>query len=106
MNILEYEIPIKDKFDLLMPKDSEILSFQSVGYFLKLWILAKEDVEEEIREFKLFRKGLFIKKDELSGYKFVGTAQKYSEYGGSFVLHLFVKETLHDIIEKKIDSMF
>jgi hypothetical protein len=103
MNIWKYEIPIKDDFTLEMPKDSKILSFQLQKDIPQLWAIVDENAEKEIREFKLLGTGLSFKKEELLGYNFVGIIQMYD---GDFILHLFVKETLHDIIEKRVDSMF
>jgi hypothetical protein len=103
MNIWKYEIPIKDNFTLEIPKDSKILSFQVQDDSPKIWALVEEELEKETREFKLLGTGLSFKKEELNDYKFVGTIVMYN---GSFVLHLFIKETLHDVIAKTISSQF
>jgi len=105
MNIWKYEVPInEDSFILEMPKDSKILSFQLQKENPQIWaIVDDENDEKEIREFKLLGTGLSFGKEKLVGYEFIGTIQMYD---GDLVLHLFIKETLHNIIKRTISSHF
>lgn len=86
MKIFKYEVPLLDKFELEMPVDSEILSFQSQNGNIMLWVLVDPGCLSETRRFKLLSTGSDIDMDVDETNKFIGTVQQLN---GNLVWHLF-----------------
>lgn len=85
MKIFKYSIPLKDEFTLMLPKDAEILSFQSQLNDLFIWVCVNENAELVKRWFILRGTGheLDIPRIQLN---YIDTAQMN---GGNLVWHLF-----------------
>lgn len=94
--IFKYEIPIMDHFELELPLNAEILSFQSQtekeGVLRKekfyIWAIIndEEGLNDEKRYFRLAGTGHDITEDFPKIKKYIGTAQIGN---GALVLHLF-----------------
>ena len=83
MKIFKYEIPIKDKFDLELPKHSKILSFQVQNEKPYIWVLLDETKVLKHRYFTIVGTGHeFEYHPDIMIY--IGTIQM-----GSLVWHLF-----------------
>ena len=84
--VYKYKIPILDTFELDLPKDTRVLSFQCQKEDFCIWALVNTlDVELETRKFRLCGTGHDIYEWE-KRLIFIGTAQKF---GGELVFHLF-----------------
>jgi hypothetical protein len=84
MKIFKYEVPLFENFELEMPIDSKILSFQSQNGNLVLWAAVYQNSSLETRVFKLLGTGSDIDMDYV--ISFIGTVQQLN---GNLVWHLF-----------------
>jgi hypothetical protein len=78
----------KDKIEIEMPKNAEILCVQRDGKtgIPCIWAIVDTDAEKETRYFELFGTGIKIHSDMGIERKYVGT---YQYQRGEFVGHLF-----------------
>lgn len=83
--VYKYEIPLKDDFELELPREAEILSFQCQHDAPCIWVLVEPRNPPVKRRFRFAGTGHDIKQDP-KGLKFIGTAQMH---GGSLIWHLF-----------------
>lgn len=51
MKVFKYQIPMEDFFELLLPKNSEILSFRLQNYIPCIWVLVDEDNLTELEKY-------------------------------------------------------
>lgn len=81
--IFKYEIPIKDYFELNLPKNARILSIQCQLGLPKIWCVVDPHVEFEIRKFTILG----------TGYQMGSAKMEYIETfqinEGNLVFHLF-----------------
>jgi hypothetical protein len=93
MKILKYQIPekffINEPFQIIMPADSVVLSFQVQENNPFIWALVDEGLLPQRRNFYLFGTGHEIKNHEIK--KYIGTIQIER-----LVWHLF-EETKNDM---------
>lgn len=85
MEVWKFAIPIKDYFELSLPKDSEILSFGVQKEVPCIWVLVKEEFPNTVRRFRLIGTGHLIIEDR-EQLKFIGTVIIHE---GKRVWHLF-----------------
>lgn len=60
MTIWKYEVPVRDSFELELPKGAEILSCQNQhggSESLQMWALMDTEAEKEIRRFRIYGTG-------------------------------------------------
>ncbi len=81
--IYKYEIQIDDNFSLKIPKESEILSFQTQHGTPYIWAKVNPENTTEERKFRLIGTGHPIKEKNLS---FIGAIQLHQ---GTLIFHLF-----------------
>lgn len=84
--IWKFDVPIRDEFGLLMPKDAEILKLDLQDGLPKMWALV--DPENLKKERFFIGRGTGHPINE-SNIRYVGTVVMRD---GRFVLHLFEKE--------------
>ena len=86
-SIWKFEVPVKDKFKISMPKGTQIISFQSQDREAYIWGIVETDVEFVVRTFVIRGTGHIFKGDPGT---YIGTIQMYD---GMLVWHLFeIKE--------------
>jgi len=110
--IFKYGIPPTDHFELVLPLNAEILTFQSQKGSFYIWAIVEEGSNDEKRYFRLAGTGHDLTGDFPKIKKYIGTAQIAD---GGLVFHLFeiykrggvtlegekrVKEALEDIEEE------
>lgn len=88
ITIWKYVIPIKDHFELEMPFNSKILSFQLQKGVPMIWCQVNTDLKLIERKFRLCGTEHEL---ENKYWKFIGTIQLRE---GNMVFHLFEKEVI------------
>jgi hypothetical protein len=83
MVIWKYKIPIRDLFEIEMPKDAGVLCVQMQGDTPCIWVRVGDKEPLEKRAFAIVGTGQSFNDDE---YFYVETFQ---QYGGQLVWHLF-----------------
>jgi len=82
-SIWKFNFPIRDEFQLQMPKGAEILSVQIQHEKPTLWAICDTESKNETRNFSIYGTGHPINPN---GKKFIATFQMAN---GSLVWHLF-----------------
>ncbi len=86
MRVFKYEIPMKDSFELALPRDAKIISFQVQYDKPVIWALVDiEETRKTEREFRLVGTGHPLEKSAVDVFH-IGTVQMHM---GNLVLHLF-----------------
>lgn len=86
--IYKYEVPVKGRFKLLLPKESVILSFQNQNGMPCIWAIVETAHIEEERNFRLFGTGHPLENIPKGvGLHYIGTAQQSQT--PPLVWHLF-----------------
>jgi len=83
MKIFKYQVPIKDYCEIQMPKNTQILTFQSQYDIPCIWALVDPEQPIESRKFRIAGTGHEIKGKAL---EYIGTCQMMN---GTLVWHLF-----------------
>lgn len=98
--IFKYDVPATDHFELELPLNAEILTFQSQRESFCIWAIIEEGLNDEKRYFRLAGTGHDLTEDSTRIKKYIGTAQIA---GGGLVFHLF---ELHKInkLEGKLND--
>jgi hypothetical protein len=84
-SVFKYEVPIEDRFKLMLPKHAKILSFQAQHERPQIWALVDPEEEAMEREFRLAGTGHPIDERDVNLY-YIGTCQMRD---GGLVWHLF-----------------
>lgn len=86
--IFKYDIPVADYFELELPLNAEVLTFQSQRESFYIWAIIndEEGLNDEKRYFRLAGTGHDLTEDFPKIKKYIGTAQIA---GGGLVFHLF-----------------
>lgn len=89
--IYKYQIPLLVNSRIYLPKDAEILSFQTQNDIPVIWVLVDEifafpEVSKEEREFAVFGTGHEVPQD-IENLKYIGTTQQSQD--PPLVWHLF-----------------
>jgi len=94
--IYKYQVPIKGRFSLTLPKEAVILSFQKQRGIPVIWAQINTGHNDEDRKFRLYGTGHPIKNiPQDIGLHYIGTIQQnFAEAVPALVWHLFeeVKE--------------
>ena len=83
--IWKYELNIRDKQTVIMPKDAKIVSIQTQGHAASIWAIVDPEAETEEVEFHMFGTGHPISDEEYKR-RYIGTIQIRSS-----VFHCFQK---------------
>jgi len=84
--IFKYDIPVADHFELDLPLNAEVLTFQSQRGSFYIWAIIEEGLNDEKRYFRLAGTGHDLTEDSPKIKKYIGTAQIAN---GGLVFHLF-----------------
>ena len=86
--IFKYDVPATDHFELELPLDAEVLTFQSQKESFYIWAIIndEEGLNDEKRYFRLAGTGHDLTEDYPKIKKYIGTAQIMD---GGLVFHLF-----------------
>ncbi|MBA7688460.1 hypothetical protein ES703_96941 [subsurface metagenome] len=84
--IFKYGIPPTNHFELVLPLNAEILTFQSQKEGFYIWAIIEEGLNVEKRYFRLAGTGHDLTEDFPKIKKYIGTAQIAD---GGLVFHLF-----------------
>lgn len=85
--IYKYQLSIKDYQEILLPKDSEILTIQLQGENACMWVLIDlNEPERFARKIEIFGTGQIINYDMGVDRKYISTFQMH---GGQLVFHAF-----------------
>ena len=83
--VYKYDVPLQDEFELELPRDAEILSFQCQHDTPCIWALVEPRNPPIKRRFRFSGTGHDITQDP-ENLEFIGTAQMQ---GGMLIWHLF-----------------
>jgi len=86
--IFKYDVPVADHFELELPLNAEVLTFQSQRGSFYIWVITddEEGLNDERRYFRLAGTGHDLTEDSPKIKKYIGTAQIAD---GGLVFHLF-----------------
>lgn len=77
MKIFKYELPIKEKFELELPKNAQIIRVEDVDGKFFLWAIVDEtSPDTEKRYFECYKTGQPIDTN-ISNLKFLGTCKLF-----------------------------
>lgn len=83
--IYKYQMPVQEHFEMLLPKDAEILRMTDEKGMFWLWAIVNTDTSDEIRKFHAFKCGGKIP-DELK-LKYIGCCAIYIQ--AELMLYIF-----------------
>jgi len=86
MKVFKYEFPIRDHFELELPRFAQILSVQEQKGKACMWALVDDQMDTVTRDFMVFGTGHNLEEPLNGELKYISTLQLV---GGSFVCHLF-----------------